>query len=78
MAVSYLMIGLCWALSFSHVATGLASPNNNLQIRNEPGTSSFDTLAAIRRSLLGLKRDKTVFKNSTSLDTSWDGAVLLS
>ena len=80
MLVSYFMFALSWATGLSFVAAGLAPLNSNLQIRNAPGTSSSDTLWALRRTLSSaatLKRD-TVFKNSTSLDTSWDGTVLFS
>jgi hypothetical protein len=80
MLVSYFTLALNWAMALSFVAAGLAPLNSNLQIRNAPGISVSDTLWALRRALssaTNLKRD-TVFKNSTSLDTSWNGAVLFS
>lgn len=80
MLFSHFIIALSWGMGLSFVAGGLAPLNRNLQIRNAPGTSSSDTLLTLRRALSSaatVKRD-TVFKNSTSLDTSWNGAVLFS
>ena len=81
MFVFYFMTALALATGFSNVAADLAPLNSNLQVRNAPGASSTDTLKLLHRSLsvAALKRDTdTVFKNSTSLDTSWDGTVLFS
>lgn len=77
MLVSHFMFALGWAMGPGLVAAGLAPLNSNIQIRNAPGTSSSDTLWALRQSLSAAvqKRD-TVFKNGTSIDKSWDGAVL--
>ena len=76
------MAALAFAVaSNGQVITDLAPLNSNLQVRNAPGASSTDTLRLLHRSLAAasLKRDTdTVFKNSTSLNTSWDGAVLFS
>jgi hypothetical protein len=80
MLASQLLFALSWVSVLSLVAAGIAPLNNNFELRNAPGTSSSDTLRALRRSLSSaaiVKRD-TVFKNSTSLDSSWDGAVLFS
>lgn len=75
---SYFLFALCWAICLSFVDAGVAPLNSNLQIRNAPATSSSETLWAIRRALssaAAVKND-TTFKNSTSLDKNWDGAVL--
>ncbi|KFZ13072.1 hypothetical protein V502_06778, partial [Pseudogymnoascus sp. VKM F-4520 (FW-2644)] len=75
---SYFLFALCWAICLGSVAAGVAPLNSNLQIRNAPATSSSETLWALRRALASARdvKNDTVFKNSTSLDTSWDGAVL--
>ncbi|KAH7317955.1 hypothetical protein BKA65DRAFT_439132 [Rhexocercosporidium sp. MPI-PUGE-AT-0058] len=81
MFVLYFIAALALANCLSFVAADLAPLNSNLQVRNAPGASSTDTLRLLHRSLseTTLKRDtNTVFKNSTSLDTSWDGVVLFS
>lgn len=79
MLASYFILALSWAIGLNFVSAELAPLNSDLEIRNAPGTSSMHTLLALRRALSAsaLKRD-TVFKNSTSLDKSWDGAVLFS
>ena len=69
-----------FALSWARLSFGFADVaplNTNFQIRNAAGTSSEDTLYALRRSLYSAatKRD-TVFKNSTSLNKSWDNVTL--
>ncbi|KAI2470741.1 hypothetical protein F4781DRAFT_389679 [Annulohypoxylon bovei var. microspora] len=68
---------LSWALALSSVSAATPSPNRALDVRNTPGSSTADTLLALRQSLAGIKRD-TVLKNSTTLDKSWNGATLLS
>ncbi|OBT82780.1 hypothetical protein VE02_09280 [Pseudogymnoascus sp. 03VT05] len=75
---SYFLSALCWAICLSSVAAGVAPLDSNIQIRNAPVTSSSETLWALRRALssaAAVKND-TTFNNSTSLDKSWDGAVL--
>ncbi|KFY48877.1 hypothetical protein V495_00950 [Pseudogymnoascus sp. VKM F-4514 (FW-929)] len=69
----------CWAsLFFGFAAAGVAPLNSDIQVRNAPGTSSSETLWALRRALASaaVESNNTVFRNSTSFDTSWDGAVL--
>jgi hypothetical protein len=76
---SYFLFALGWAVSFGSVAAGVAPLNSGVQIRNAPPVAPpSETLWALRRALSSaalLKRD-TTFENSTSLDKSWDGAVL--
>lgn len=74
----YYLFALCWAICLSAVAAGVAPLNNNLQIRNAPATSSSETLWALRRALASseVANSGTVIDKSTSLDKSWDGAVL--
>lgn len=75
---SYFLFALCWATCLGFVAAGVAPLNSNLQIRNAPATPSSETLWAIRRGLASAAsvRNDTTFKGNTSLDSSWDGAVL--
>ncbi|KAI1453892.1 hypothetical protein F4805DRAFT_469739 [Annulohypoxylon moriforme] len=68
---------LSWALALSSVSAATPSPNLAVDVRNTPGSSTSDTLLALRRSLAGIKRD-TVLKNTTTLDKSWNGATLFS
>jgi hypothetical protein len=74
----HFLCALSWA-GLGFVFADVAPLNTNFQIRNAAGTSSDDTLYALRRSLssAAAKRD-TVFKNSTSLNKSWDGVTLFS
>jgi hypothetical protein len=74
----HFLFTLSWA-GLSFVFADIAPLKTSFQIRNAAGTSSEDTLYALRRSLssAAAKRD-TVFKNSTSLNTSWDGVTLFS
>ncbi|KFY69488.1 hypothetical protein V496_00208 [Pseudogymnoascus sp. VKM F-4515 (FW-2607)] len=60
------------------VAAVVAPLDSNIQIRNAPATSSSETLWAIRRALssAAVTKNDTTSENSTSLDKSWDGAVL--
>jgi hypothetical protein len=72
------MFVFSWAMVSGFVAAGLVPLNSDLQVRNAPGISSPDTLLALGRTLSSaaiLKRE-TVYKNSTTLDTSWNGATL--
>jgi hypothetical protein len=83
MLVHHLIAASGWMVGFSLVAAALTPMNSNLQIRNARDTSSTETLRKFRRVLSAavLKRDTdkdTFFRNSTSLDTSWDGSVLFS
>ncbi|KFY44515.1 hypothetical protein V494_01436 [Pseudogymnoascus sp. VKM F-4513 (FW-928)] len=75
---SYFLVTLCWAICLSSVSAGVASLNSNLQVRNGPATTSSETLWALRRALSSAAdvNNDTIFENSTSLDKSWDGAVL--
>ncbi|KAI1103019.1 hypothetical protein F4804DRAFT_246485 [Jackrogersella minutella] len=68
-----------WAIAFS-IVTATASPNLEVDMRDAPGASSEDTLRALRRSLIEIQSQKrdTALKNTTTLDKSWDGAILLS
>jgi hypothetical protein len=80
MLLSHSLIALCWAMGLNLVAAH--HPPQDLMVRtlNAPGKSRTDTIQAIRRALSAVRlheRD-TVLKKSTSLDTSWDGAVLFS
>ncbi|KFY32389.1 hypothetical protein V493_00239 [Pseudogymnoascus sp. VKM F-4281 (FW-2241)] len=74
----YYLFALCWATCLSAVAAGVAPLNNNLQIRNAPATSSSETLWALRRALASseVANSGTAINKNTSLDKSWDGAVL--
>lgn len=68
-------------IAFSALTAALSPLSNDLQVRNAPGTSSEDTLRVLRKRLsrfASKRATDTVLKNSTTLDTSWDGAVLFS
>ncbi|KAI1469314.1 uncharacterized protein F4812DRAFT_325224 [Daldinia caldariorum] len=71
---------LSWAAAFSSVSASISSSDVRVDVRDAPGSSSVDTIRALRRSLIELKlRGKdTVLKNSTDLSKSWNGATLLS
>ncbi|KAE9364300.1 hypothetical protein N431DRAFT_563636 [Stipitochalara longipes BDJ] len=79
MHFSHILFALSWLANLNLTAAGVAPVDSNFQIRNAAGTSSLDTLYALRRSLssAALKRD-TVFKNSTSVNTSWNNVTLFS
>jgi hypothetical protein len=64
-----------WVLAFT-LAAAKPSPLD-LTIRNAHPALDGDTVQAFRRALPLVKRD-TVLSNSTSLDKSWNGAVLFS
>lgn len=69
-----------WAAAFSSVSASISPSDVLVDVRDAPGSSSADTLRALRRSLAEIKlqgRD-TVLKNSTALSKSWNGATLLS
>ncbi|KAI1803091.1 hypothetical protein F4811DRAFT_562766 [Daldinia bambusicola] len=71
---------LGWAAAFSSASASISSSDVQVNVRDAPGSSSADTIRALRRSLIELKlRGKdTVLKNSTDLNKSWNGATLLS
>ncbi len=68
---------LVWAAS---LAPASASPASAVSVRtrNLPGTTDEFTFAELRRRLTALAYGKreTVFKNSTSIDKSWNDATL--
>lgn len=65
---------LFWSLTFSFVT---ANSPVDLAVRSINPASEVKSLQAIKRALSLVERD-TVFQNSTSLDKSWNGAVLFS
>ncbi|KAK8013291.1 hypothetical protein PG991_009562 [Apiospora marii] len=67
---------LAWAIGLM-LATAAAS-GVTVHTRDTPGLSSADTLRAFQRAVIEISRRevKPVFKNSTSLEKSWDGATL--
>ena len=75
-------LALAAGSSLSLAATDLAPLSSNVEVRNAPGISSTDTLRLLHRSIsdTALKRetDPVSYKGNTTLDTSWDGAVLFS
>ncbi|KAH8588634.1 hypothetical protein B0O99DRAFT_638854 [Bisporella sp. PMI_857] len=79
MLFSHLRYVLAWIISIQTIS---ASPTVDLVVRTQdvPGTTFEDTMHAFRRALSDFSKNKrdTVLKNSTSLEKSWDGAVLLS
>ena len=77
MHFNHLGLSLLWAVSASAATVGHALASQAARVRNAPGMSTSETLTALRRALSLAERD-TVFKNSTSMNKSWDGAVLFS
>ncbi|OTB17830.1 hypothetical protein K445DRAFT_310021 [Daldinia sp. EC12] len=73
-----LIFGL--AAAFSSVSASIPQSDVLVSVRDAPGSSSADTIRALRRSLaeIRLRGKDTVLKNSTSLSKSWNGATLLS
>lgn len=71
---------LVGATSIILVAAGAASSDVTIRTRDAPGLSSADTLRAFQRAVIEISRRevKPIFKNSTSLEKSWDGATLFS
>ncbi|KAK8075917.1 hypothetical protein PG994_003189 [Apiospora phragmitis] len=71
---------LTWAAGIILVAAAAASSDVSIRTRDHPGLSSADTLRAFQRAVteISLREVSPVFKNSTSLDKSWDGATLFS
>ncbi|KAG9237642.1 hypothetical protein BJ875DRAFT_518013 [Amylocarpus encephaloides] len=80
MLVTRFVLFLGWAMRLLHVAASLVPSNANLHIRNAPGTTPEDTLRSLGRALssaVKFKRDqKAVYKNTTSVAKTWDGAIL--
>ncbi|KAI1344488.1 hypothetical protein F5Y15DRAFT_424631 [Xylariaceae sp. FL0016] len=79
MRCQYFTKAIVLAFGVSQVAAQETAVND-ARIRNAPGSSSADTVRAISRSLHQAKlheRDEPP-QNSTSLEKSWDGAVLFS
>lgn len=77
MSLSSLICTIWWAL-LSLVSTS-AALDHTVRTRNAPGASDIDTYRAIGRAISEVaaqKRDVEL-KNSTTLDKSWDGAILL-
>ncbi|KAF6835746.1 glycolate oxidase [Colletotrichum musicola] len=71
---------LIWGLLLNDVAAGPLdrSPSVDLVVRNAPGRTATDTVHALRRYLskASVQGRSTKFSNSTSLDKSFDNAVL--
>lgn len=67
-------------LSISFAAGSVVTLNNDLQLHSAPRAFPVDTSRSLPRahSLTPLLKRGTVFKNSTTLDKSWNGAVLFS
>ncbi|KAJ3960138.1 hypothetical protein N0V92_003243 [Colletotrichum tropicale] len=68
---------LLWAFMTSLVVASTESPVD-LVVRTNPGKTASDTLRAIRRSIANARVEgrKEKFSNSTSLEKSFDNAVL--
>ena len=75
MLLFYIYGALVWASGFSSAATKSIQLDHTA--RNIHPQSYQDTVQAIGRALSAVKRD-TVFKNSTTINKSWNGAVLFS
>lgn len=75
---SCFLFALCWAICLGSVSAGVTPLGSNIQIRNAPATSSSETLWALRRALssAAVEKNDNTFNDSSSLDKSWDGAVL--
>ncbi|KAK8091454.1 hypothetical protein PG997_001815 [Apiospora hydei] len=70
---------LIWATGVTLVSA-VAPSDVTISTRDPPGASSADTLRAFQRAVVEISRREVnpVFKNSTSLEKSWDGATLFS
>lgn len=68
---------ILWAVNFS-LAFAASGPLG-YTVRNAPGSSTADTYLAVRRAIAetALEKKNVNLKNSTTLDRSWDEAVLL-
>lgn len=71
-----MLLNLC-LLILSYVTAGLALSNSNLQLRNSPRALAKHNVRQVSSAITNSKRDITL-KNSTTLDTSWNGATLFS
>ena len=82
MSISSNFYVIVWALILSLAAASVPD-ESSVRVRPQPGASEEDVFQAIRREIVVAavrKRaytNSTTFKNSTTLDASWDGAVLL-
>jgi hypothetical protein len=72
-----LMYAIFWALNFS-LAFSAVTPLG-YTVRNAPGASIADTYLAVRRAVseAAAQKRNVNLKNSTTLDRSWDAAILL-
>ncbi|KAK4233903.1 hypothetical protein C8A03DRAFT_19102 [Achaetomium macrosporum] len=76
-------LGVLFAAAWA-AGLALASPSPpplvGIRTRNLPGTSDEDTIHALWRRLAEVahQRRETVFKNSTTLEASWNDAILFS
>ncbi|KAF2279884.1 uncharacterized protein EI97DRAFT_390529 [Westerdykella ornata] len=72
-----LIYSICLYLSFSILTSAAIAPA--YRVRNAPGASTWDTYQAVRRAFseVAVQKREVELKNSTSLDRSWDDAVLL-
>ncbi|CCF35656.1 hypothetical protein CH063_07393, partial [Colletotrichum higginsianum] len=73
----YRLFSLLWALTLFCAVTASQSPVE-VAVRNSPGKTTSDTLRAIRRYLYHARVQgrEAKFSNSTSLDKSFNNAVL--
>lgn len=69
-----------WALCFNIAAASNSLTDIALKARNAPGTTDIDTFQAIKRAISAarVQGKDTVTQNTTSLEGSWNGAVLFS
>ncbi|KAK3302969.1 uncharacterized protein B0T15DRAFT_559532 [Chaetomium strumarium] len=70
---------VAWAASLA-LASYSPAPLVGIRTRNLPGTSDEDTIHLLLRRLAEVAHEKreTVFKNSTTLEGSWNEAILFS
>ncbi len=75
-----LVSALAWATGLAVASPSSPAPLVGIRTRNVPGTSDEDTLHAVWRRLAALAHPKreTKFRNSTSIDKSWENATLFS
>lgn len=78
MLPTILVYALAWAVSFCLASPSPSPVDVGPASRNGPNAPSLDTLDAFRRAVADIRsRDPTsVFRNSTSFQKSFDGAVL--
>lgn len=78
MALGALLYSFVLASCLSFVAATPSPMDLAVRTYNAPGSTVEDTYRAIRRGLAAAKLEKrTDLKGNTTLDRSWDGAVLL-